>query len=63
MQIKFLGEKNSIVLKYVQERTFRLSFYVVGKVEGMIVHGLRIDLKFDEIAYNSLFEETDIEGV
>ncbi|CAI2371002.1 unnamed protein product [Moneuplotes crassus] len=60
VQIKFCKMKCSIVLKYIQNRTFRLSFYIVGDSEGVFDHGLCIELSFDAISYKSFFTENDI---
>ncbi len=63
VQIKFCRKKCSIVLKYVQNRTFRISFYLAGGMQQAFQHGVSIDLSFDEISYKSFFQENDVDAV
>lgn len=45
IQIKFLKRKCSIVVKFIQDKTFRLTLYIVGDADGAFEHGLGIDIK------------------
>lgn len=63
MQIKFCQKKCSIVLKYIKDKTFRISFYIIRDVEGSFDHGLSIDLKFDQFSYTQFFKENNIQEI
>lgn len=63
VQIKFWKKQCSIVFKYIKDRTFRITLYIVGDTEGAFEHGLSIDVKCDLFSYNQFYSEIDIDKI
>lgn len=63
IQIKFWKHTWSISLKYIQDKTFRICFYLVGDTDGSFEHGVVLDLKCDQFAFTQFFQEIDIDNV
>ena len=62
LHIKFMKKEWFVVLKYLHDKTFKITLYIVNSKDGTFSHGIGIDLKCDNTYYNK-FKEIDIDSV
>ena len=62
MHIKFMKKEWYVVLKYLHDKTFRITLYIVNNKDGTFNHGIGIDLKWDNAYYNK-FKEINLDNI
>ena len=63
IHIKFWNKECSLVLKYIENTTFRVTFYIASSTENNFSRGISIDIKCDLPSYNRIFKEINIDEV
>ena len=63
IHIKFCNKECSLVLKYIEDTTFRITFYIASSTENNFSRGISIDIKCDLPSYNRIFKEINNDEV
>lgn len=63
IHIHLFKRECAIVLKYLKEQTFRMTWYFIGKGDDYMTRGISIDIKWDNTAYAKFFKEINVEKI
>jgi hypothetical protein len=63
IHIRFCKKECSIVLKFIEDTTFRMTFYIANPSDNNFSRGLSFDIRCDLHSYNRIFKEINIHEV